>query len=115
MLLRNEPDHRGKGYARPRLQLEPGSELADAVVVVDADTAVSTNLLTAFAARFEAGAVAVQADYGVRNPPPMAHAGDDYRTRRHGVRSVARERLGLSCGLRGNGMGFSKAAARTTA
>ncbi len=25
----------------------------------------------------------------------------------HGVRSLARERLGLSCGLRGNGMGFS--------
>jgi cellulose synthase/poly-beta-1,6-N-acetylglucosamine synthase-like glycosyltransferase len=27
----------------------------------------------------------------------------------HGVRSIARQRLGLSCGLRGNGMGFSKA------
>ena len=30
----------------------------------------------------------------------------------HGVRSLARERLGLSCGLRGNGMGFSKAVLR---
>lgn len=30
----------------------------------------------------------------------------------HGVRSVARERLSLSCGLRGNGMGFSTALLR---
>ena len=58
-----------------------------------------------------AGPRCVQADYGVRNP----HS--SWRTRLmtialaafHGVRSVARERLGLSCGLRGNGMGFSKA------
>ena len=80
-------------------------------MVVDADTVVSRNLLSAFAARFERGASAVQADYGVRNP----HA--SWRTRMmaialaafHGVRSAARERLGLSCGLRGNGMAFTKA------
>jgi cellulose synthase/poly-beta-1,6-N-acetylglucosamine synthase-like glycosyltransferase len=30
----------------------------------------------------------------------------------HGVRSLARERLGVSCGLRGNGMGFSSAVLR---
>jgi 1,2-diacylglycerol 3-beta-glucosyltransferase len=55
------------------------------------------------------GAQAVQADYAVRNPDAA------WRTRLiaiafgafHIVRSRARERLGLSCGLRGNGMCFS--------
>ena len=69
VLVRNDPKHRGKGYALAHAFNQSLAEsFADVVVVVDADTAVSSNLLTAFAARFEAGAVAVQADYGVRNP-----------------------------------------------
>lgn len=78
---------------------------ADAVVIVDADTEVSTNLLEAFAARIESGAGVVQAHYGVLNPSAswrtglMAIAHGAF----HGVRSRARERLRLSCGLRGNG------------
>ncbi|MBI5548426.1 MAG: glycosyltransferase, partial [Deltaproteobacteria bacterium] len=82
---------------------------SDAVVVVDADTLVSPSLLQAYSARLEQGARALQADYGVRNPD------DSWRTRLaaiafalfHTVRSLARERLGLSCGLRGNGMCFT--------
>ena len=70
---------------------------------------VSPNLLRAFAARLESGACAVQADYAVRNA--MAA----WRTRLiaiafgafHVVRSRGRERLGVSAGLRGNGMCFS--------
>jgi 1,2-diacylglycerol 3-beta-glucosyltransferase len=111
VLVRKDPERRGKGYA---LALAFSQFLADGAadvaVVVDADTVVSGNLLSAFGARFEAGASAVQADYGVRNPF------SSWRTRVmtialaafHGVRSVARERLALSCGLRGNGMGFSR-------
>jgi hypothetical protein len=76
------------------------------VVVVDADTIVSPNLLRAFAGRLEAGASAIQADYRVRNPEAS------WRTRLmtialaafHQVRSLGRARLGVSCGLRGNGM-----------
>jgi 1,2-diacylglycerol 3-beta-glucosyltransferase len=112
VLVRQDLDHRGKGhalaYAFSRCLAD---RFSDAIVVVDADTVVSRNLLSAFASRFEDGAAAVQADYGVRNPL------SSWRTRMmtialaafHGVRSVARERLGLSCGLRGNGMGFSRA------
>jgi 1,2-diacylglycerol 3-beta-glucosyltransferase len=109
--VRNDAEHRGKGYALAYAFTRCLAEgFADAVVVVDADTVTSGNLLRAFAARFDAGASAVQADYGVRNPR------GSWRTRMmtialatfHGVRSLARERLGLSCGLRGNGMGFSK-------
>jgi cellulose synthase/poly-beta-1,6-N-acetylglucosamine synthase-like glycosyltransferase len=115
VMERNEPSHRGKGYAVAyafRRSLADG--FADAIVVVDADTVVSSNLLSAFAGRFETGAMAVQADYGVRNPR------SSWRTRLmtialatfHGVRSLARERLGISCGLRGNGMGFANAVLR---
>jgi 1,2-diacylglycerol 3-beta-glucosyltransferase len=115
VLVRNDPDHRGKGYALAyAFQRSLASDRCDAVVVVDADTIVSKNLLTAFAVRFERGAAVLQADYGVRNPA------SSWRTRLmtialaafHGVRSLARERLGLSCGLRGNGMGFSAAVLR---
>jgi len=110
VLVRKDTERRGKGYALAyAFDRSRADKLADVVVVVDADTLVSPNLLSAFAARFSAGASVVQADYGVRNP----HA--SWRTRLmtialaafHGVRSVARERLGLSCGLRGNGMGFT--------
>ena len=111
VLERNDPSLRGKGYA-----LKFGFEYclagpADAVVVIDADTIVSPNLLGAFAARLQAGAPAVQADYAVRNPDAS------WRTRLmaiafatfHELRSLARERLSVSCGLRGNGMCFTRA------
>jgi 1,2-diacylglycerol 3-beta-glucosyltransferase len=112
VLVRQDTELRGKGYALALAFSRSLAEgFADAVVVVDADTIVSRNLLSAFATRFEDGAAAVQADYGVRNPQ------SSWRTRMmtialaafHGVRSLARERLRVSCGLRGNGMGFSKA------
>jgi len=115
VLVRTEAARRGKGYALElafdRVERE---DLADAVVVVDADTLASENLLEAFSARLEVGADAVQAHYGVRN----ADAG--WRTRLmalafaifHGVRSLARERLRLSCGLKGNGMCFTRRALR---
>ena len=115
VLVRNDREHRGKGYALAHAFSRSLSEgVADGIVVVDADTVVSSNLLSAFSARFERGASVVQADYGVRNPR------SSWRTRMmtialgafHGVRSVARERLGVSCGLRGNGMGFTRAVLR---
>ncbi len=112
VLERTDTERRGKGYALHHAfehSLKDGQ--ADAVVVVDADTLVSKNLLQAFAARLEAGAWAAQAHYGVLEEK------SSWRTRLmriafsvfHGVRSNARERLGVSCGLRGNGMCFSHA------
>jgi len=108
VLERQNKEQRGKGYAL-LLAFSNLPADVDAVVVVDADTLVSPNLLRAFAARRDLGAVAAQADYAVRNPNAA------WRTRLiaiafgafHIVRSRARERLGLSCGLRGNGMCFS--------
>lgn len=110
VLERTDAAHRGKGYALAHaFERCLADGWADAVVVVDADTVVSKNLLVAFSARLAAGEVAVQAYYGVRNPNAS------WRTRLlrialamfHQVRSLARERLGVSCGLRGNGMCFA--------
>jgi len=110
VLERHDLTLRGKGYALAHAYDACLAEgFADAIVVVDADTVVTPNLLGAFAARFAAGAECVQASYLVRN------AADGWRTRLmsvaftmyHTVRSLGRERLRLSAGLRGNGMGFT--------
>lgn len=110
VLERRHATERGKGYALAHAYAHSLADgFAQMVVVVDADTSVSPNLLTAFSSRVVRGAQAVQAEYGVRN------ANASWRTRLmvlaltmfHTVRSLGRERLGLSCGLRGNGMGFS--------
>jgi cellulose synthase/poly-beta-1,6-N-acetylglucosamine synthase-like glycosyltransferase len=103
---RNDPTRLGKGYALS-LAFEASEESgwADACVVVDADTDVSPNLLEAFAARIESGAKAIQVRYRVRNPRASWRTGllSIALACFHDVRSRARERLGLSCGMRGNG------------
>jgi len=110
VLERDDPAQRGKGYA-----LERGFEVLlseagiDAIVVVDADSTVSANLLAALDSRLADGAQALQVRYGVRNVEAS------WRTRLmaialgmfHDLRSLGRERLRLSCGLRGNGMCFT--------
>jgi len=113
VLERRDDAQRGKGYAL-KYAFEQLPETIDAVVVIDADTVVSPNLLRAFAARLDLGARAAQADYAVRN------AGAGWRTRLmaiafgafHIVRSRARERMGVSAGLRGNGMCFTASVLR---
>jgi len=106
VLERHDTKRRGKGFALDfAFQASHAYGWACAVVVVDADTEVSDNLLEAFAARIENGAKVIQAHYGVLNMQ------DSWRTRLmaialssfHRVRSRAREHLQLSCGIRGNG------------
>src|SRR5271168_3158776 len=106
VLERQDLTRRGKGYALAHaFSWSRSTGFANAVTVVDADSAVSANLLESFAARIEAGACALQAHYGVLN------ATDSWRTRLmaialgsiHKVRSRARELMGVSCGIRGNG------------
>lgn len=110
VLQRVDEKLRGKGYALAHaFEACIAEGKTDAVVVVDADTLASPNLLRAFDARLQRGAKAVQADYAVRNPD------EGWRTRLmaiafgmfHVVRSAGRENLGVSCGLRGNGMCFA--------
>jgi 1,2-diacylglycerol 3-beta-glucosyltransferase len=112
VLERVDDERRGKGFALAHAFEHIMSEgRVDAVVVIDADTIVSSNLLRAFDARIAVGANAVQADYAVRNPDAgwrprlMSIALGMF----HILRSTGRESLGVSCGLRGNGMCFTKA------
>ncbi|MDB6014640.1 MAG: glycosyl transferase [Gammaproteobacteria bacterium] len=112
VLERFDGDKRGKGYALQfAFEASRREEWADAVAVVDADALVSPNFVEAIACRMQRGAQAVQVHYGVSN------TGVSWRTRLlsiakaafHIVRSRARERLKVSCGLRGNGWSVTHA------
>jgi cellulose synthase/poly-beta-1,6-N-acetylglucosamine synthase-like glycosyltransferase len=106
VLERTDATHRGKGYALLHAFTRSAADArADAIVVIDADSIVSANLLESFATRIERGAQALQTHHGVLNPDGA------WRTRLlaiafaayHVLRSRARERAHLSCGIRGNG------------
>lgn len=112
VLERFDKEKRGKGYALDfAFGVSRREGFADAVAVIDADAQVSRNLLEAYARRIEQGAHAVQVHYGVSN------TNASWRTRLlsiakaafHIVRSRARERLELSCGIRGNGWAVTHA------
>ena len=115
MLVRDDPAFRGKGPALSFAFAESLSNgFADAVVVVDADATVSTNILRAFAARLATGAWAAQSENLVGNPFTSWRTGilAVAFSLIHTVRSLARERLGLSSGLSGTGMCLSAALLR---
>jgi 1,2-diacylglycerol 3-beta-glucosyltransferase len=109
---RTDPTRRGKGFALQwalaRLLAEDGF---DAVVVLDADCRASANMLAAIERRLAAGAQAVQVDYVVSNPGASAASALRHAAFALGntVRYLGKDRLGLSCGLAGTGMAFSRA------
>jgi cellulose synthase/poly-beta-1,6-N-acetylglucosamine synthase-like glycosyltransferase len=111
VLVRSDCASRGKGFALKfafRILLDEGF---DAVLVVDADSIVDANLLLEVVRLFRAGADGVQVRYVVLNPE------DSIRTRLMNVafmafnvlRARARQRMGLSVGIFGNGFGLSRA------
>jgi 1,2-diacylglycerol 3-beta-glucosyltransferase len=108
---RRDPSHRGKGYALDwafsRL-VEDGA--IDAVCVVDADCEISENLLAAHAARLRDGAEAVQAPYVISNPETSDATALRWASFAlfNVVRPLGRHGLGLSSGLLGTGMAFSR-------
>lgn len=110
--VRNDAALRGKGYAlHYAYERSAKAAFANAVVVVDADSEASSNLLAAFAMRLGQGAEAVQSDYGVLNQQ------SSWRTRLmtlalvliNRLRRRGRDALGFSAGLAGNGMCFTHA------
>jgi cellulose synthase/poly-beta-1,6-N-acetylglucosamine synthase-like glycosyltransferase len=90
--------------------LREGPEAPDAVVVVDADSVAEPGLLAALAARAEAGADVVQAEYLAlaedESPASMLRAAALLLF--HRVRFSGRAALGMPCNLVGNGMLFSR-------
>ncbi len=113
---RTEPTNPGKGPALVwLLDLLPPGAVSDVVVIIDADTIVEPNLLQAFAECFEAGAIAVQGHYAVRDDAKGGETslrGAAFAVR-HFVRPAGRVQLGGSSSLYGNGMAFTEGIART--
>ncbi len=113
VVKRQDPDKKSKGHAIKFLidRLQESGQFAqlDAIVVIDADTTVSTDLLLAFAGSIEAGQDWIQCFYSVANPDTS------WRTRLmayafclfNGVTPLGQSVLGLSAGFKGNGMCFA--------
>ena len=108
---RTDAQHRGKGYALRWLiaRLADQSLMYDAYVIVDADSVVSPNLLSVFNAHLARGDQAIQCYYGVLNrnqswPATLRYVAFELY---NGLRPRGRAVLGLSAGLRGNGMCFA--------
>jgi hypothetical protein len=99
----------GKGLALDHGFRQALAEGAEAVLVIDADSVVSANLLAEVAGALRGGAPAVQTRY------VAAGAGANLRARlaalallgMNVVRPRGRSRLGLSCGIFGNGFALS--------
>ncbi len=109
---REDPESLGKGFAIAWAldRLLAGKDGPDAVVMVDADCTVSPNLLTAVAGRLAAGAGSVQVDYLAGNPEASTVSALRFGAfaLADTVRFLGKQRLGLSCGLVGTGMGFRR-------
>jgi cellulose synthase/poly-beta-1,6-N-acetylglucosamine synthase-like glycosyltransferase len=108
VLVRKNADLRGKGYALDFAFQTLLGEGCEALLVVDADTQVAPNFIVESAGQLLAGADAVQSRYVVKNPEASI------RTRLMKVAFLAfnvlrprgRDRMGLSCGIYGNGFGM---------
>lgn len=104
-LVYNDPAARGKGFALRYGFRHALSAGAEAVMVVDADSIVSANTITAVEQAFAAGARVVQCRY------EMFSTTDKSSTRLSAlafrgfnvIRPLGRERLGFSAGILGNG------------
>jgi 1,2-diacylglycerol 3-beta-glucosyltransferase len=109
---RCDPSKRGKGHALiwafERLDAEDPA--GEGIVVLDADCVPSANLLGAIDLRLRSGARALQADYVVGNPGASHAAALRFGAfaLMNTVRFQGKQQLGLSCGLVGTGMAFSR-------
>ena len=107
---RNDPEPRGKSWSLNRLVRTllkcEGDESVDAFVVVDADSMMSPNFLLVMDARLRSGSTVIQGlvqidDPGANSTGQLRVLAYEFISR---VRPLGRSNLGLSAGLRGNGM-----------
>jgi cellulose synthase/poly-beta-1,6-N-acetylglucosamine synthase-like glycosyltransferase len=109
---RHDDHQRGKGYALRWLleELERTGQRYDGYVIVDADSQLSPNFLTAMAGGLSRGADAQQGQYRVQNATAAWTSGlraVAFALINH-LRPLGRSALGWSTGLKGNGMCFSR-------
>ena len=112
VLERTSETERAKGYAlRYALeQLAVAGEVYDAYVIVDADTVFAPGFLRQMDATLRRGALVAQGQYRVLNAGEGWAAGlraVAFALINH-VRPLGRSLFGLSAGLKGNGMVFSR-------
>jgi 1,2-diacylglycerol 3-beta-glucosyltransferase len=109
---RTDPTKLGKGFALAWAfgRLDEEGLAFDAAVVLDADCHPSANMLSAMSARMQQGANAVQVSYLVSNPDASYASALRYAafSLMNTVRPLGKHQLGLSCGLLGTGMAFTK-------
>ena len=109
---RQDATRRGKGHALQWLleTIAREGRRYDAYVILDADSAISPDFLAAMDARLSAGSVALQAYYTVLpvHGTPAERLREAALALVHYVRPAAKLTLGLSCGLKGNGMCFDR-------
>jgi hypothetical protein len=108
VLVRSDPDRRGKGYAlRWAMDAILGAEHApQAVIVVDADSVAAPDFVAAMAAAFAAGHQSVQADdlLSTDRPSPRTELEGLALLLRNRIRFAGRASLGMPASLCGNGM-----------
>lgn len=101
----------GKGFALQWFLQDFWEEIEahDAIIILDADTIVSPNLMKAMSTRLDDGEHVIQAYYAVRSPEKTWGIGLRYAALAvlHYLRPLGRTRLGGSAGLKGNGMVFT--------
>ena len=108
--VREDPSLRAKGYAlRWLLERVRACGPYDAYVVFDADSEVAFDFLERMDARLATGAKVVQGHYRVLNADASSVTAlrEAALASLHYLRPLGREALGLSCGLKGNGMCFA--------
>jgi cellulose synthase/poly-beta-1,6-N-acetylglucosamine synthase-like glycosyltransferase len=109
VLVYNDPAANGKGHVLRHGFAHALQRGAETLLVVDADSTVSANLISTVQRAFSSGAEVVQCRY------EMTGAGDHVKTELislalrgfNFIRPLGRQRLGLSAGILGNGFALS--------
>lgn len=110
VLERNDPGNRGKGHAIRFAFLNIAPNEYDALVIIDADSFVAGGFLMELDRLFQQGEKIIQCYNGVANPDEnwFTRLLDVSRTLGNVIYHPAKQKLGLSSYLMGNGMCFSR-------
>ena len=111
VLIRHDEVNRGKGYALDYAFTRLLAENYDGFLVIDADSRVDEQLISAFQYAFAQGADALQCRYRIANPDASRRARLQHIAwlAFNELRLSGREKLQVSVGILGNGFALSRA------
>lgn len=112
VLERTDPERRGKGYAIKWALEEIKAQGHDAVFIVDADSVMDKNVLKELDRNLCSGREIIQCYNGIENPDDswFTRLLEVSRAISNFIYHPAKQKLGLSSSLMGNGMCFSRKA-----